>query len=321
MRSLARIAAGTVGHLWRTSRPLTAVGLLMSAALIASLAGVALDSRTVTGVPAWLKPSKFAASTALYSFTLAWIFGYLGEWRRTRALVGWVTAVVFVLEVAIIDLQAWRGTTSHFNVSTPFDAALFGVMGAAITIQTIAAASVAFALCRQPFADRAMGVALRAGMIITLLGAASGGLMTRPTAAQITEARASRSMSVSGAHTVGAPDGAPGLPGIGWSREHGDLRVGHFVGLHAVQFLPITAVLVSRRRPADAALRVVRVTAFSYAALFALLIAQALRGESIAAPGVGTMTMFGLWAGGTLAASARSMRLGASGGHRIAARV
>ena len=74
-----------------------------------------------------------------------------------RRVVGWTTAIVFVLEVAIIDTQAWRGTTSHFNVSTTLNMVLFGVMGAAILLQTMVSVAVAVALWRQPFADQALG--------------------------------------------------------------------------------------------------------------------------------------------------------------------
>jgi hypothetical protein len=282
------------GRLW-ADRPLAAVTGLMLAALVASAVGLIVDPRTITGMPAWLKPAKFAASTAIYAATLAWVLTYLPEWRRTRRIVSWTTAAVFVLEVAIIDLQAWRGTTSHFNVATPLDTTLFGIMATAIAVQTIAAAAVVVALWRQRFADAAIGWALRAGMTLTLVGAATGALMTRPTDAQLAAARATHQIRVSGAHTVGAPDGGPGLPGTGWSREHGDLRVPHFVGLHAMQALALLVVVIRRwSRPAAAA-ALVRVAATSYAALFVILLWQALGGESIAAPSVGTLGVLGGW--------------------------
>src|SRR5262245_8757412 len=109
-------------RLWRVSAPLTAVGMLMIAVAGASAVGLLADPRIITGAPAWLKPLKFALSTAIYSLTLAWVFEALPDWPRLRRIVGWTTAIVFVLEVAAIDAQAWRGTTSHFNVSTPANA-------------------------------------------------------------------------------------------------------------------------------------------------------------------------------------------------------
>jgi len=57
-------------------------------------------------------------------------------------VVGWTTAIVFVLEVVIIDVQAWRGTASHFNVSTTLDMVLFFVMGAAILLQTLVSVAI-----------------------------------------------------------------------------------------------------------------------------------------------------------------------------------
>lgn len=300
MTTLSHRTRALAVRLWRSSPPLTFVAGLMAAALVASAVAMLVDSRTITGAPAWLKPAKFAASTAIYSATLAWLFTYLPAWRRTRTWVGWATAIIFVVEVAIIDLQAWRGTTSHFNVSTPLDAALFSIMGSLIVLQTIASILVAVALWRQPFADRALGAALRAGMIITIAGAATGGLMTRPTATQLADARATGQIAIVGAHTVGAPDGGPGLPGTGWSREHGDVRVPHFVGLHALQILPLVAVAVRRRTSSAAA---VRVAAGSYAGLYALLLLQALRGESLVNPGPETLVLLAAWLAITLAAA------------------
>lgn len=269
-------------RLWQASAPLTVAGTLMSAAAIASIVGMLADPRVITGAPAWLKPFKFAVSTALYSLTLAWIFGWLTGWPGVRRVVGWTTAVVFVLEVAIIDMQAWRGTTSHFNVSTRLDMALFGVMGAAILLQTFISVGVAVALWRQRFTDRTLGWALRLGMTLTILGAMTGPLMTRPTAAQLAHARAGGRMTTAGAHSVGGVDGGPGLPVTGWSREHGDLRVPHFIGLHAVQALALVAVGLRRwRRPEALRVKAMLLAVAGYASLFVLLLWQALRGQSV----------------------------------------
>lgn len=289
--------------LWQSDAKLTAVGILMTALLGATLIALLVDPRQIMGAPAWMKPAKFAASIAIYTFTLAWVFTYLREWPRTRRAVSWVTTVTLLLEIVIIDAQVWRGTTSHFNVGTLLDGVLFSIMGIAILVQTFAAIAVAVALWRQHFSDRAMGWALRLGMTITIAGAMTGGLMTQPTRAQRDNADAGNRMTVSGAHTVGAPDGGPGLPGTGWSREHGDLRVAHFLGLHALQIFGLAAFLLSRRGWQDVRqVRMVWAISASHVSLFALLLWQALRGQSVIAPDAATLTALGLWAALTASA-------------------
>jgi hypothetical protein len=267
--------------------------MVMLIALAVFVAGIFVDPRIITGVPAWLKPAKFAISTAIYSLTLAWVFGALPAWGRTRAVVGWSTAIVFAIEVGIIATQAWRGTTSHFNVSSPLNAVLFGTMGALILVQTAASAAVAVALWREhAFPDQAMGWAMRLGMTLTIIGASTGGLMTRPTTAQLEQAANAHVMAVAGAHTVGAPDGGPGLPGAGWSTEHGDVRVPHFVGLHALQVLPLFVVALRRLDwPEGTRVRAVMSAAVVYTGLFATLLMQALRGQPLLQPDPVTLTM------------------------------
>lgn len=282
--------------LWRTDRTLTATGLLMLVLLAATLVGMWLDPRTITNAPAWLKPAKFAASIAIYTFTLAWIFSFLEEWPRVRRVVSRTTAAVLVVEFAIIALQAWRGTASHFNVGTRFDGAMFSIMGLAIAVQTIVSIAVAVALWRQQFDDRGLGWALRLGMTVSIVGASVAGLMTAPTAAQLEAARAGQRMTISGGHTVGAADGGPGLPGTGWSREHGDIRVAHFFGLHALQALPLLALGLRRRVAGVPRQRLVQVGAASYVTLFALLLWQALRGQSVLTPDALMLAALGVWA-------------------------
>jgi hypothetical protein len=134
-------------------------------------------------------------------------------------------------------------------------------------------------------------------MTITILGGLTGGLMTRATAAQLTEARAIHRMTLFGAHTVGAPDGEPGMPGIHWSAEHGDLRVPHFVGLHALQVLPLTVLALRRRKMTESRRAyLIVVGAISYTVLFALLLWQALRGQSVIHPDAITGAAVAGWA-------------------------
>jgi hypothetical protein len=281
---LLRLRNG-LATLWRAEPLLTGSGLFLLALLIPAAIGLWVDPRLITGVPAWLKPAKFAISTAIYVLTLAWVFTYLPEWPRTRRLVGRTTAVVLIGELAIVNLQAWRGTPSHFNVGTPLDAALLAVMGIGILIQTAASVAVAVALWRQRFTDRALGWALRLGMTLTIIGAMTGGLMTRPTPAQMTAVRATGRMPTVGAHTVGAPDGGPGLPLTGWSTRNGDVRVPHFVGLHALQILPLVTLLLFRRRTESTRLRLTLIVAAVYAAVFVALLVQAMRGLPLLAIG------------------------------------
>jgi hypothetical protein len=291
--------------------------MLMLVAFAVAVVAMGLDHREILGAPRWLKPAKFGISTAIYAFTLAWIFTWLPERRRLKAIVGWIVSVVIVLEVFLIDLQAARGVTSHYNVGTAFDAAVFGIMGTAILIAWLASIALTVVLFRHTFADEAFGWALRIGMLITVLGQATGGIMTTPTQSQLAAARTTR-MTVSGAHTVGAPDGGAGLPITGWSREHGDLRVGHFVGLHAVQLLPVAAWLIGPVGSAVRRRRAVLLLATAYFALFGILLAQALMGQPLLAPQGPIAIAFGAWAIASIAGASfvagwrRSAAAGAS---------
>ena len=298
----------TYNRLWRGSAPLTIASLILSAAFVLSLAGLLLDPRIITGAPAWLKPAKFAISTAIFTGTMAWVFTYVTIWPRFLQAMGWVLALAGLLEVLIIDLQAARGTTSHFNFATQLDATLFLIMAVTIALLLLASIGVLIALLRQKFEDPAWGWALRLGMLITVLGASSAGFMTRPTPPQMQALRSGKPATIIGAHTVGAPDGGPGLTGTGWSREHGDLRVPHFFGLHGIQVVPLFAWLLSKRRR----LRVKPVVAFAigYLGFIAILVWQALRGQALLAPDPLTVSVVSIWLAITLGALVLALRAG-----------
>jgi hypothetical protein len=268
----------------------------------AAIAGILLDNRLITGAPAWLKPAKFAISTAIFCGTMAWLFRYTRILPRFIRALGWMLSTILVLEVAIIGVQAARGTSSHFNVSTPLDGALYSVMGASIAILWLATIAVLVVLYRQKFSDPVWGWWLRMAMLITVLGSASGGLMVSPTRDQRATLKIGQKVTTVGAHTVGAPDGGPGLTGVGWSREHGDLRIPHFLGLHGLQILPFLGWLSSRRRIGGtqrARIRMAFAVGASYAAFIAILTWQALRGQSIIHPDALTLWVLAIWLAAT----------------------
>ena len=164
-------------------------------------------------------------------------------------------------------------------------------------MQTFVSVAVAVALWRQRFTDNVLGWALRLGMTLTIVGALTGPLMTRPTAAQLADVRAGGRMTISGAHSVGGPDGGPGVPVTGWSQEHGNLRVPHFIGLHTIQVLALIAVgLRQWRVPEAVRVRTLLAAAASYASLFLLLLLGAVRGQSVVAPDTTALASIAIWA-------------------------
>jgi hypothetical protein len=282
-------------------RPLMTVAALMVVVALVCLVGRLVDDRMVTGAPVWDKPAKFSLSILVYAVSWAWLIARLPRFRRTAHRLGTVVAVALVVEQAVIVGAAAAGTASHFLVATPLAAALWAVMAVSITVLYLCTFVTSLAVLRLRLPDPALTFGIRAGALLALLGMGLAYLMTSPTAAQLADFH-----GVSGAHAVGAADGGPGLPVLGWSTTAGDLRIPHFVGMHALQLLPIAALLLGaagRRIPALAPDRVrVRLTAIAaaaYLAVVALVTVQVLRGEPVTAPSAGVMT-----AGAAIAAAA-----------------
>ena len=275
----------------RAHRPLFLLAAAMAAVAAVAFVGLLVDDRTITGIPLWAKPFKFATSIAIYALTFGWLIGQLRRGRRVAWWAGTVAAVFLAVEMVVIVGQALRMTTSHFNNTTPMDTSLYDLMAGSIAAVWVATLVISLLLFANPGPDRARNIAIRAGAMISVIGMALGFLMTIPSAAQI-----EADTGIVGAHTVGLDDGGPGLPLLGWSTVGGDLRIPHFVGMHALQLLPLLLIvleLLSRRFGvlADAAVRarLMWIAAAGYAAVVALVTWQALRGQSIVQPDAPTM--------------------------------
>jgi hypothetical protein len=226
---------------------------------------------------------KFAISITLYGLALAWLLSQLRRGRRVGWWAGTVSAVALVIEMVIIVGQVVRGRQSHFNVATPLDTTLWSIMGTMILVLWLANVVVAILLLRDRVADPALTWAVRFGVLIMIVGLSLGFLMTQPTSDQQKEMAAGNAPAVVGAHSVGVPDGGPSMPLTGWSTTGGDLRIPHFVGIHALQLLPLL-VLALRRFPMPVRVRLVFVAAGTYAGLLVLVLWQALRGQPLIHP-------------------------------------
>ena len=180
---------------------------------------------------------KFSVSIAIYVWTLAWYLRYLSGRRRAVKLLSWGVAFTMVAEITLITLQSARGVPSHFNVATPLDAVLFATMGTIIGCNTVMLMWVtALFFVDRPELPAAYLWGIRFGLLIFLLASFEGVLMV-----------------IHGSHTVGAADGGAGLPFVNWSRQHGDLRVVHFFGMHALQVLPMAGYWIGRSRSSEGA--------------------------------------------------------------------
>ncbi|MGW8351554.1 hypothetical protein [Streptomyces wedmorensis] len=282
--------------LTRLHRPLVWFVASMGALALVSAVGLVVDDRILVGVPIWTKPLKFSLSFIAYGLSLAWMLSLLAPLPRAHRIGWWagtVVAVTSAVEMVLITLQVVRGTQSHFNQATPFDNAVFQIMGATVAVLWLGALTIAVLLLRARILDRVTAWAVRLSSLIALAGAAVGFLMVRPTSEQL----AVDEPPVSGAHSVGVPDGGPSMPLTGWSTTGGDLRIPHFFGMHALQLLPllllVLAVLAPRfGRLADerVRLRLTVTAAGAYTAAFVLLTWQALRGQALFSPDGATLT-------------------------------
>lgn len=271
---------------WSWHRPLIIFVSLMAVLTVAATVGLLMDDRVLGGAPIWLKPFKFAVSFVIYGATIAWIISRMPDRRRWAWILGTVIVVASVIEMVIIIGQAARGTHSHFNVGTALNAALWSTMGFAIMALWLATLVIAAFAARRQFGDRPFTLAIRFGLLVALIGMALGFLMTAPTADQL-QTIESGATSLAGGHSVGVADGGPGLPVTAWSTTGGDLRVPHFVGMHALQALPLLAWLLALPRlglDERTRSRLVTTGAAGYLGLVGVLLWQALRGQPLIAP-------------------------------------
>ena len=195
------------------------------------LALLVFSAPPILGVHPAAKPIKFAISIAVFLATMAVLLPMLTVNPTVRAVLRWALGITMVIEMAAIATQALRGTTSHFNTRTGLDASIWQLMFVAIVVATVALVVTTLVASVRPLIGLSQVEMLgwRAGLWVFQLATISG-----------------LAMGGRGRHTVGGDDGGAGLPVVNWSRSHGDLRISHFIAMHALQVLPLIAIAVNR---------------------------------------------------------------------------
>lgn len=257
VRTLLRRVEPTIRELWRRDPALFVVVAINTVLFGGFAAGIVLDPTTVNGEPAWLKPAKFAGSIALVSATLGWLGVHLPVSEQFRRRVSLIVGSGFMIEIALIGGQAARSVGSHFNRTTALDTAIGAVMGVTIVVVTCSIAALVVRARNSAFdVHPAFATGILLGLGLFVVGAFQGGTMI---------ALQSRTVE-----TVG-----PTVPFVGWQIV-GGFRLAHFVGLHALQTLPLAGYLAAGGRQGDGIScprRIVVVVASGYALVFAATLA------------------------------------------------
>lgn len=242
-------------ELMRRNRLLAVSGLCYAGLFLVLALAASFDSTRVMGINRWIKPMKFAISIAIFQWTMGWLMKHLEARRDKVRLISRAIVITMLAEIIPIAGQAARGKISHFNTETPFDSVVFSLMGLTIVINTLwIAYALYFYFVTPTNISKAYLWGIRFGLIIFILASAEGGMM----AALLR-------------HSVGVPDGGPGLPFVNWSTKGGDLRIAHFIGLHALQALPFAGFAFDRLSRRINIIRPVGWTAAFAAIYFALV--------------------------------------------------
>ncbi len=223
------------------------------------------DDRTILGIDPWIKPTKFAISNGIFLWTMAYLLEDLKADTRSVSIVSRVIAVAMLAEIVCIGGQSLRGVPSHFNFTTTLNALIFSIMGIMILLNTVAVlyVGVLFFIRHLELSETYLW-GIRWGIALFLIGSAWGNSMVNLSA-----------------HTIGAPDGGPGLPILNWSTVGGDLRIAHAMGLHALQFCPLIGHLVGRRIASGARWPILALAIGFYGAGMFFLYHQAVSGEPL----------------------------------------
>ena len=190
-----------------------------------------INTEVVFGINSMIKPIKFAISTWIYSWSLAYLLFYVNNQRRVK-LFSYLSVLVMLFENGVITIQALKGNISHFDQSESIGGILYALMGVFIVWVTTATlvVTVRFIFQKTYSIAAPFALSIKIGLLLFVVFSFFGGYM-----------------SVLNTHNVGGKIGGEGVPFLNWSTLYGDLRVAHFFGIHSLQIIPLAGYFISSK--------------------------------------------------------------------------
>lgn len=263
LRKLITEGSALPAQLWKERKPAQTPMYVAGSILILSglfhLLVFLISGGSWEGPISWRKPILFGITGGLTTISVAWVIGYLVQ-RRSLRIMSWIFAVSMFIEVSLITMQKWRGVASHFNLTTPFDGAVFAMMGTLIMIVAIIIAIVTFKSFPVLNANPEMKLAIRSGLLFLNLTNVLGIILV---------AYGNYILRVSPGH-------APNIYG-----HAGMMKVPHGLAIHAIQVLPILAWLLNfTRRELEFKLNTMKTAIAGYAGLQLFTLIQTFTGRA-----------------------------------------
>lgn len=229
---------------------LLATGLILLVSGLVHLVVLTATGGSLEGDVSFRKAITFGEAFGLTAISLAWFLAYVPKRRALWWGLAAVYAAATLIEVAMVTMQVWRGVPSHFNTATPFDNAVFAVMGISISLHVPLILAVTIAVFIAPAAPVELKWAMRAALLSFIFSLFIGGVMI-----------------ANGSNTLGAA---------------GQAKLPHALGLHALQLLPGLAYLLEFTGwPPALKSRLNRICIAGYLGIVAVSGGQALRGVAL----------------------------------------
>lgn len=190
------------------------------------------DDRMVNGFSIWNTPLKYMLSTSITIWTFGWILEYLRSKSLIR-LFSWLIAISLSTVNIILSYRAIRLSENFYPSLNNNNQSLYFIMLLMIAIYSVTFILITIAFFQQkkmPISQH-YSWGIRMSLLCFLFIIITGGIMLWHRS-----------------HNFGGADTENGMILFNFSTRRGDIRVPHFMALHALQIIPILSYYLFNKK-------------------------------------------------------------------------